>query len=78
MYQRFYQAGFSGIKIFPQLVVYTPDKDASQLENKKADVSTVLNAEELAELNRAIASAVEEGSFFIAEWVHCAAGTNPG
>ena len=78
LYQRFYQAGFSGIKIFPQLVVYTPDKDASQLENKKADVSTVLNAEELAELNRAIASAVEEGSFFIAEWVHCAAGINPG
>ena len=38
----------------------------------------ILDAEELEEFRGALQQALEDRSFFVAEWFHCAVGTNPG
>ena len=39
---------------------------------------SILDAKELEEYRGALDQALEDGSFFVAEWFHCAVGTNPG
>ena len=78
LYRRFRQAGLTQVKMFPQLAVFTPATDGPRLGDVQDRFLNVLNAEELEEFRSALGQALEDGSFFVAEWFHCAVGTNPG
>ena len=77
LYRRFHQAGLTKVKMFPQLAVFTPATDGARLDDVQDRFLHLLNAEELAEFRWALGQALRDGSFFIAEWFHCAVGTNP-
>ena len=78
LYRRFHQAGLTKVKMFPQLAVFTPVTDGPRLNDMEDRFIHVLDAEELEEFRGALGQALEDGSFFVAEWFHCAVGTNPG
>ncbi len=78
LYRRFHQAGLTKVKMFPQLAVFTLATDGPRLDDVQDRFLNVLDAEELEEFRGALAQALEDGSFFVAEWFHCAVGTNPG
>ena len=78
LYRRFHQAGLTKVKMFPQLAVFTPASDGPRLDDVQDRFLHVLDAEELDEFRAALGQALGDGSFFVAEWFHCAVGTNPG
>ena len=78
LYRRFHQAGLTKVKMFPQLAVFTPATDGPRLDDVQDRFLHVLDAEELEEFRVALDQALGDGSFFVAEWFHCAVGTNPG
>ncbi len=78
LYRRFHQAGLAKVKMFPQLVVFTPATDGPRLDDVQDRFLHVLDVKELEEYRGALDQALEDGSFFVAEWFHCAVGTNPG
>ena len=78
LYRRFHQAGLTEVKMFSQLAVFTPATDGARLDDVQDRFLHVLDAEELEEYRAALDQAFGDGSFFIADWFHCAVGTNPG
>jgi len=78
LYRRFHQAGLTEIKMFPQLAIFTPATDGARLDDVRDRFLHVLDTEELEEFRGALAQALGDGSFFVAEWFHCAVGTNTG
>ncbi len=78
LYRRFHQAGLIKVRTFPQLAVFTPATDGARLDDVQDRFLHVLDAEELEEYKGALDQALGDGSFFVAEWFHCAVGTNPG
>ena len=78
LYRRFHKAGLIKVKMFPQLAIFTPQSDGARVADFRDSFNSVLAMEELAEFRRALDVALEEGSFFVAQWFHCAVGTNPG
>ena len=78
LYRRFHQAGLTKVKMFPQLAVFTPASDGPRLDDVQDRFVPILNAEELEEFRGALGQALGDGSFFVAEWFHCAVGTIPG
>jgi len=78
LYRRFHQAGLTAVKMFPQLAVFTTATDGPRLDDMQDRFLHVLDAEELEEFRVALGQALGDVSFFVAEWFHCAVGTNPG
>ena len=78
LYRRFHQAGLTKVKMFPQLAIFTPATDGPRLGDVQDRFLHILDAEELEEFRGALQQALEDRSFFVAEWFHCAVGTNPG
>jgi len=74
LYRRFHQAGLTQVKMFPQLVTYTQQ---THWQNIQSRILSALSLEEAEEYRTAVAHAQGEGSFFIAEQFHCAAGIRP-
>lgn len=76
LYRRFHQAGLTGVKMFPQLAIFTPESDGPRLDDMQDRFVPILNGEELDQFRGAFGEATADGSFFVAEWFHCAVGTN--
>jgi hypothetical protein len=74
LYRRFYAAGLTELRCFPQLVAITP-AEISRFTISQQQVLAMLTAEEAAEWRSAAAQAEAEGTFFIATAHHCAVGT---
>jgi ubiquinone/menaquinone biosynthesis C-methylase UbiE len=77
LYRRFHQAGLSKVKMFPQLAIFTPSTDSARLQDMQDRFLSVLSSGEAEEFHNALARAQEDGSYFVAEWFHCAVGTVP-
>lgn len=77
LYRRFLQAGLTELKMFPQLAIFTPTTDAARLEDIEGQILPILSSAEAEEFTRAVAQARAEGSYFVAEWFHCAVGSRP-
>ena len=60
--------------MFPQLVTYT---DRARLQFMEADIFPALAPAEMEEWRAAVDQGEAEGTYFIAEPVHCAVGTKP-
>ena len=75
LYRRFHQAGLSDIRIFPQLAIFTSSSDGPRLEDMQDRFGPILSGVELEEFREAYHQALADGSFFLAEWFHCAVGT---
>jgi hypothetical protein len=78
LYRRFHQAGLTEVRMFPQLAIFTPSTDGARLQDMQYRFLSVLSSGEAEEVRNALARAQEDGSFFVAEWFHCAVGTIPG
>ncbi|MBV8088215.1 MAG: methyltransferase domain-containing protein [Alphaproteobacteria bacterium] len=76
LYSRFYAAGLTELKCFPQLVAITP-AEVSRFAISQQQILAMLTADEAAEWRSAAARAAAEGTFFIATGHHCAVGTKP-
>jgi ubiquinone/menaquinone biosynthesis C-methylase UbiE len=78
LYRRFHQAGLTEVRMFPQLAIFTPSTDSARLQDMQDRFLSVLSSGEAEEFHNALARAQEDGSFFVAEWFHCAVGTISG
>ncbi len=76
LYRRFYAAGLTELRCFPQLVAITP-AEVSRFTISQQQILAMLTSEEAAEWRSAAARAEAEGTFFIATGHHCAVGTKP-
>jgi ubiquinone/menaquinone biosynthesis C-methylase UbiE len=74
LYSRFYSAGLTELKCFPQLVAITP-AEASRFAISQQQILAMLTAAEAAEWRSAAARAAAAGTFYIATGHHCAVGT---
>jgi ubiquinone/menaquinone biosynthesis C-methylase UbiE len=74
LYRRFYAAGLTELRCFPQLVAITP-AEVSRFTISQQQILAMLTAEEAAEWRSAASQAEAEGTFFIATAHHCAVGT---
>lgn len=74
LYRRFHRAGLTDVKMFPQLAIYTPATDGERLKDAEGRILPVLSPEEAEEFHSAVAQARADGSYFVAEWFHCAVG----
>ena len=78
LYERFHRAGLAQVQMFPQLAIFTPSTDGPRLEDMQGRILPGLTLDEAEEFRTALAQAYSNGSFFLAEWFHCAVGLNPG
>jgi hypothetical protein len=76
LYRRFYEAGLTGVKMFPHLAAFD-DSDASMLQFMQNALMGKLTEEEARQWQSARAQAEEEGTFFMTWPHHCAVGTKP-
>jgi ubiquinone/menaquinone biosynthesis C-methylase UbiE len=76
LYRRFYAAGLTELRCFPQLVAITP-AEVSRFTISQQQILATLTVEEAAEWRSAAAQAEAQGTFFIATGHHCAVGTKP-
>jgi ubiquinone/menaquinone biosynthesis C-methylase UbiE len=76
LYRRFYAAGLTELRCFPQLVAITP-AEISRFTISQQQILAMLTAEEAAEWRSAAAQAEAQRTFFIATGHHCAVGTKP-
>ena len=77
LYRRFHQSGLVNVKMFPQLAIFTPQSDGARVGDLGDSFNSILGNQELSEFRDALEVALKDGSFFVAEWFHCAVGTNP-
>lgn len=76
LYRRFATAGLTKLVVFPQLVAVT-SADHPRLVGLQQQLLARLSPEEAREWRRAVAHAEAEGTFFIAQPLHCAVGAKP-
>jgi SAM-dependent methyltransferase len=73
LYDRFRAAGLTQLKLFPQLTAVTPDDPRFPMFEQQA--LAVLQDDEIAEWQRAVAKGKADGTLFVAMPHHCAVGT---
>jgi ubiquinone/menaquinone biosynthesis C-methylase UbiE len=76
LYRRFYAAGLTGLKCFPQFIAITP-AEASRFAIVQQQILATLTEEEAAEWRSAVVQAEAQGTLFITSALHCAIGTKP-
>jgi SAM-dependent methyltransferase len=76
LYRRLAALGLKGLKCFPQLVSVVPGSE--RIERYQQQILAALTPAETETWRRAVATAMAEGTFFIAQAYHCAIGTKPG
>jgi ubiquinone/menaquinone biosynthesis C-methylase UbiE len=74
LYRRMLNAGLTDLVIMPQWATY---RDGERLQYLDDRIVSLLDAHEQREWQEAAARARGEGTFFISEPFHCAAGTKP-
>jgi hypothetical protein len=73
LYDRFRAAGLTQLQLFPQLTAVNPDDPVSQCSSNRR--SPLLQGDEIAEWQRAVAKGKADGTLFVAMPHHCAVGT---
>ncbi len=76
LYRRFHVAGLRGVDYYPQLVAVKPWQ--RRLARYQEQVLAILTEVEATAWRAAAARAEADGTFFIAQGLHCAIGTKPG
>jgi SAM-dependent methyltransferase len=76
LYQRFHQRGLTDIQIWPQFAV-SRQPSTPQAHFAHGAIMGALNPSEVEEWKAGMAQAVLDGTYFIAQPFHCAAGTKP-
>ena len=76
LYRRFYAAGLTGLKCFPQFIAITP-AEASRFAIVQQQILATLTEEEAAEWRSAVVQAEAQGTLFVTSALHCAVGTKP-
>jgi SAM-dependent methyltransferase len=73
LYDRFRAAGLTQLQLFPQLTAVNPDDPRFPMFEQQA--LAVLQGDEIAEWQRAVAKGKVDGTLFVAMPHHCAVGT---
>lgn len=76
LYRRLRALGLTGLKCFPQLVSVVPGSE--RIERYQQQILAALTPNEAKTWRQAVATAEQDGTFFIAQAYHCAVGTKPG
>jgi SAM-dependent methyltransferase len=76
LYRRFHQAGLTQVQMWPQFATFE-QPDTPQAQFAYGAIVGALTAEETQEWHLAMAQAVADGTYFIAQPFHCAVGTKP-
>ena len=76
LYRRFHQAGLTQVQMFPQFAA-SNRPDTAQAQFAHSAIVSSLNPEETEEWRAAVAQAVADKTYFIAQPFHCALGTKP-
>lgn len=76
LYRRLHQAGVTDVQMFPQLAAFD-DLQNAQAQFALGAILSALTPEETEEWHAAVAQALAEGTYFIAQPFHCAVGTKP-
>ena len=76
LYRRFRQTGLSQVQMFPQLAA-SNRPDTAQAQFAHSAIVSTFNPEETQEWHAAVAQAVADKTYFIAQPFHCALGTKP-
>jgi SAM-dependent methyltransferase len=74
LYRLFQESGLLDVEMFPQLGAIQP---GPFLTRGEAARRAMLSAEEIPEWQAAVATAEKEGTYFVANPLHCAVGTKP-
>ena len=76
LYRRFHQAGLTRVQMWPQFATFD-QPHTPQAQFAYGAILGALTAEETQEWHAAMAQAVTNGTYFIAQPFHCAVGTKP-
>jgi SAM-dependent methyltransferase len=76
LYRRFQQIGLTRVQMFPQFAALAQPETA-QAHFAQGAILGALTPEETQEWHTAMAQAVADGTYFIAQPFHCAVGTKP-
>jgi SAM-dependent methyltransferase len=76
LYRRFHQAGLTQVQMSPQFAA-SNRSDTAQAQFAHSAIVSSLNPEEKQEWHTAVAQAVADNTYFIAQPFHCALGTKP-
>lgn len=76
LYRRFHDLGLTALKCIPQLVSVVPGSE--RIERYSQQILAALTQAETEAWHRAVATALDDGTFFIAQSYHCAVATKPG
>jgi hypothetical protein len=74
LYRRLRQAGLEQVIMYPQLAIHDRGERLQYWQDR---IIAALGPEEVSEWREAVAQAEAEGTFFIAQALHCAVGTRP-
>ena len=76
LYRRLHAAGLTQVQMFPQFAAFNRP-DTAQAQFAHSAIASSLNPEETQEWRAAVAHAVADGTYFIAQPFHCALGPKP-
>ena len=76
LYRRLHEAGLTRVQMFPQFAA-SNRPDTAQAQFAHSAIVSTLNSEETEEWRTAVAQAVADKTYFIAQPYHCAIGTKP-
>jgi SAM-dependent methyltransferase len=76
LYRRFHQAGLTQVQMFPQFAA-SNRPDTAQAQFAHSAIVSSFNPEETQEWHTAVAQAVADNTYFIAQPFHCALGSKP-
>lgn len=76
LYRRLHEAGLTRVQMFPQFAA-SNRPDTAQAQFAHSAIVSTLNPEETEEWRTAVAQAVADKTYFIAQPYHCAIGTKP-
>lgn len=76
LYRRLHEAGLTRVQMFPQFAA-SNRPDTAQAQFAHSAIVSTLNPEETEDWRTAVAQAVADKTYFIAQPFHCAIGTKP-
>ena len=76
LYRRLHEAGLTRVQMFPQFAA-SNRPDTAQAQFAHSAILSTLNSEETEDWRTAVAQAVADKTYFIAQPFHCAIGTKP-
>lgn len=77
LYLRFHQTGLTQTQIWPQFAA-SNETETSRAQFARGAILGALSTEETQQWDAAMAQAVADGTYFIAQPLHCAVGIKPG